>query len=154
MTLNLNLRKKLVAAGVAATVVVGTGGAVAWAQTSGPSTTTAPPATAAANANPNASAATGLPFLRTVARRVIHADLIVKDKDGQFVTVTVDRGTVAAVNAGSITLDRPDGKQVTLTINGDTAVHGVASVTAVQTGKAAIVASRNGAATQILQAKS
>jgi hypothetical protein len=152
MTIHLSMRKKLAAVGVGAAVVLGTGGAVAWAQTSGGSSTTvAPPAAAAPAQKPDATV--GRPVLRAVARRTVHADLIVKDKGGAFVTVTIDRGTVSAVNATSITVDRADGKQATLAINSDTAVHGVASVAAVQTGKTATVVSRDGTATQIVQAK-
>ena len=156
MTIHLSMRKKLAAVGVGAAVLLGTGGAVAWAQTSGPTPTTTPATTAPASAAAPASkpaATVGRPVIRAVARRTVHADLIVKDKSGAYVTVTIDRGTVSAVNATSITLDRADGKQATLTINNDTKVHGVASVSAVQTGKAATVVSRDGTATQIVQAK-
>ena len=156
MTIHFSIRKKLVAAGVGAVVLLGSGGAVAWAQTSGSSTTT-PSTTAPSPATapgPKQAGGVGLPAVRAIGRRTVHADLIVKDKSGAFVTVTIDRGTVSAVNATSITLDRADGKQATLTITNDTKVHGVASVSAIQTGKAATVMSRDGTATQIVQAKS
>ena len=91
--------------------------------------------------------------MQAIARRSVHADLVVKDKDGTYVTITVDRGTVTAASATSITLDRPDGKQVTLAVTTDTKVRGVASVAALQTGKAAVVVSRSGTATQIGQRK-
>jgi hypothetical protein len=157
MTIHLSMRKKLAAVGVGAAVLLGTGGAVAWAQTSGPPSTTtpgttAPPAAPVANQKPAADAGRG-PVIRAIGRRTVHADLVVQDKSGAFVTVTIDRGTVSAVNATSITLDRADGKQATLTIDTNTKVHGVASVPAVQTGKMATVVSRDGTATQIVQAK-
>ena len=156
MTIHLSMRKKLAAVGVGAAVLLGTGGAVAWAQTPGSSSTTTPgttaPPAAPANQKPAADVGRG-PVIRAIGRRTVHADLVVQDKSGAFVTVTIDRGTVSAVNATSITLDRADGKQATLTINNDTKVHGVASVSAVQTGKMATVVSRDGTATQIVQAK-
>jgi hypothetical protein len=154
MTIHLSMRKKVAAAGVGAAVLLGTGGAVAWAQTPGSSSTTTPPTTAPAPPGANQEpAAIGRPVIRAIGRRTVHADLVVQDKGGAFVTVTIDRGTVSAVNASSITLNRADGKQATLTINNDTKVHGVASVSAVQTGKMATVVSRDGTATQIVQAK-
>jgi hypothetical protein len=155
MTIHLSMRKKLAAVGVGAAVLLGTGGAVAWAQTSGSSSTTTPATTAppAAPANQKPAAGIDRPGVRAIGRRTVHADLVVQDKSGAFVTVTIDRGTISAVNATSITLDRADGKQAILTINNDTKVHGVASVSAVQTGKMATVVSRDGTATQIAQAK-
>jgi hypothetical protein len=155
MTFQLSLRQKLAAVGVASAVVLGTGGAVAWAQTGGTSTTT-PPASAAPPAAPAPSTGAkgaGALDLRGVARRSVHGDVIVKDKSGQYVTVTFDRGTVTAASATSITLTRPDGPTVTLTVNADTKVHGPASAAAVATGKDAVVISRSGTATQILQRK-
>jgi hypothetical protein len=153
MTIHLSMRKKLAAVGVGAAVLLGTGGAVAWAQTSGPTSTSAPAPTAPAAPTQKPDGTVGRPVIRAVGRRTVHADLIVKDKSGAYVTVTIDRGTVSAVNATSITLDRADGKQAILTINNDTKVHGAASVSAIQTGKMATVVSRDGAATQIVQAK-
>jgi hypothetical protein len=160
MTITISMRKKLAALGVGAAVIVGTGGAVAWAQSSSPGSpaTTASPATStspaitASPASRDAAVADGA-RLQAIARRSVHADLVVKDKDGTYVTITIDRGTVTAASATSITLDRPDGKQVTLAVTTDTKVRGVASVAALQTGKAAVVLSRSGTATQIGQRK-
>ncbi len=155
MTFKLSLRQKLAAVGVAGAVVLGAGGAVAWAQTGGTSTTT-PPAASTPSTSPSPSAAAkvaGALDLRAIARRSVHGDVVVKDKDGQYVTVTFDRGTVTAASATSITLTRPDGPSVTLTVNADTKVHGPASAAAVVAGKDAVVVSRSGTATQILQRK-
>lgn len=140
MTFNLSMRKKLVGLGVAATVLVSTGGAVAWAQGGSGSAR-----------DSTASVGEARPAIQAVARRAVHGDLVVKDKDGAYVTVTFDRGTVSSASATSITVDRPDGQQVTLTVDADTKVHGKASAAEVETGKAAIVVSRTGTATQILQ---
>jgi hypothetical protein len=148
MTIRLSLKQKLVALGVAGAVVLGAGGAVAWAQTGGdggsPST--------AAPAAPSQSADVPAKALRPLARRAVHGDIVVKAKDGSFVTVTFDRGTVTAASDTSVTLQRPDTDQaVTLAVDANTKVHGVASAAALQTGKDAIVISKAGTATQILQ---
>jgi hypothetical protein len=149
MTIKLSLQQKLAALGVAGVVILGAGGAVAWAQTGGdsgsPSTTTP----AAAPATP---ADVPIRALRPLARRAVHGDVVVKAKDGSFVTITFDRGTVTAASDASVTLQRPDTNQpVTLTVDANTKVHGVASASALQSGKDAVVISRAGTATQILQ---
>ena len=149
--MSISISKKAAALGVAAAALAG-GGAAAWAQSTGgpgapaPATTTAP-AKSAAPAAPGIR----LAQLRAIARRADHGDLELKTKDGTWVTVTLDRGTVSAASATSVTIDRPDGQKVTLSINSSTKVHGIASVADLKTGKAAIVVSQSGAATQILQ---
>ncbi|HKA05370.1 MAG TPA: hypothetical protein VKD67_13615 [Acidimicrobiales bacterium] len=145
MTFKLSLRQKIAALGVAGAVVLGTGGAVAWAQSGGASPSTTAPAAARARSDVPVKA------LRPLARRAVHGDVVVKAKDGSFVTVTFDRGTVTAASDTSVTLQRPDNQSVTLTVNGDTKVHGAASAAALQTGKDAVVISKSGTATQILQ---
>jgi len=144
MTITLSLKQKIVGVVVAGAVVLGTGGAVAWAQTGGG----APPSTAA----PSQSADVPAKALRPLARRAVHGDVVVKAKDGSYVTVTFDRGTVTAASDTSVTLQRPDTNQpVTFTVDANTKVHGVASAGALQTGKDAVVISKAGTATQILQ---
>jgi hypothetical protein len=147
MTFKLSLRQKVAALGVAGAVVLGTGGAVAWAQSGGDAPSTTAPGAAAAPARPDVP----VKALRSLARRAVHGDVVVKAKDGSFVTVTFDRGTVTAANDTSVTLQRPDNQTVTLAVNGDTKVHGAASAAALQTGKDAVVISKSGTATQILQ---
>jgi hypothetical protein len=146
MTMKLSLRQKLAALGVAGAVVLSTGGAVAWAQSGGDSpSTTAPPAASDARADLPAKA------VRPLARRAVHGDVVVKAKDGTFVTVTFDRGTVTAASESSVTLQRPDDQTVTLTVNADTKVHGASSAATLQVGQPAVVVSKAGTATQILQ---
>jgi hypothetical protein len=144
MTIKLSVKQKIVGLVVAAATVLGAGGAVAWAQTGGGSTPSTPAATQTADVPAKA--------LRPLARRAVHGDVVVKAKDGSYVTVTFDRGTVTAASATSVTLQRPDtNKAVTLTVDANTKVHGVASAADLQVGKDAIVISRSGTATQILQ---
>ena len=144
MTIKLSLKQKIVGVVVAGAVVLGAGGAVAWAQTGGGSTS---PSTAA----PSQPADVPAKALR-LARRAVHGDIVVKAKDGTYVSVTFDRGTVSAASDTSVTLQRPDTDQpVTFTVDANTKVHGVASAAALQSGKDAVVISRAGTATQILQ---
>jgi hypothetical protein len=77
-------------------------------------------------------------------RRADHGTVEVKNKDGQWVTVTFDRGTVTAADASSITLQRPDGQSVTIALTSGTRYRGVSSADQVATGKPAIVASDSG----------
>jgi hypothetical protein len=149
MTIKLSLHQKLAALVVGGAVVLGAGGAVAWAQTGGGSpSTTAPSPTA----GPSTAGDVPAKALRPLARRAVHGDVVVKAKDGTFVTVTFDRGTVTAASDTSVTVQRPDTSQpVTLAVNADTKVHGADSPAALQVGKDAIVISKAGTATQILQ---
>jgi hypothetical protein len=149
MTIKLSIKQKLAALGVAGAVILGAGGAVAWAQTGGDGGS---PSTTAPAAAPSKPAGVPVKALRPLARRAVHGDVVVKAKDGSFVTVTFDRGTVTAASDTSVTLQRPDTNQpVTLTVDANTKVHGVASASALQTGKQAVVISHAGTATQILQ---
>jgi len=92
---------------------------------------------------------------RSRGRRPRHRrrrDVVVKAKDGSYVTVTFDRGTVTAASATSVTLQRPDTNQpVTLAVDTNTKVHGVASAADLKVGQDAVVVSRSGTATQIFQ---
>jgi len=146
MNLKLSLKQKIVGLAVAGAVVLGTGGAVAWAQTGGGSSPSTAPASATQPADVPARA------LRPLARRAVHGDVVVKAKDGSYVTVTFDRGTVTAASATSVTLQRPDTNQpVTLAVDTNTKVHGVASAADLKVGQDAVVVSRSGTATQIFQ---
>src|SRR6516165_3959201 len=110
-----NTRHKLAAAVMVGAVTLGAGGAVAWAQTSGGSTSTTAPAAPQARAG-----------IRRAIRTAVHGDVAAKDKSGAYVTVTFDRGTVTATSATSITISRADGQTATLAIDTNTKVHGVA----------------------------
>ena len=82
--------------------------------------------------------------------RADHASVEVEVK-GQWVTYDLDRGTVGSVSAASITLDRPDGTDVTLSLSPSTVFKGIASEGAVVVGHEARVVSENGAALRVAQ---
>lgn len=54
--------------------------------------------------------------------RAVHAEAVVKDKDGKFVTVYTQRGKVTAVSATSITLKSEDGFTATYTVDAETKI--------------------------------
>jgi hypothetical protein len=121
--MSITITKKVAALGVAGVAVLG-GGAAAFAATTGGSdgASSTPPSTAApasATAHPG-----GAGRLGAIARRTDHGVFEVKSKDGTWVTVTVDRGTVEAASATSITLDRPDGQKATIAVDTATKFHG------------------------------
>ncbi len=52
----------------------------------------------------------------------VHAEAVVQDKDGKFLTVYTQRGEVTAVSATSITLKSADGFTSTYAINAETKI--------------------------------
>lgn len=86
-------------------------------------------AVTAAPAQPRSSAAFSAaaekaalgPFER-IGRRVVHGTVVVQRKDGTFVTLQLDRGTIASVGAGTIVISEPGGRTETVTTNSDTRV--------------------------------
>jgi hypothetical protein len=117
------------------------GGAVAWAQTSDGSSSA--PTTAAPNARQRpgrGGAEYGL------LRRVVHGDLVVRGKNGQFENVTYDRGTEDGVSGDTLTITRPDGKKVIVKLTSDTKFKGVKDASQLQAGKQTIIISRDGKA--------
>jgi hypothetical protein len=54
--------------------------------------------------------------------RPVHAEAVVKDKDGKFVTVYTQRGEVTAVSATSITLKSADGFTSTYAVSAETRI--------------------------------
>lgn len=89
------------------------------------------------------------PIKQNVAKRVVragvHADVSVIRADGTTDAFAVDRGQVSAASTTSVTLQRMDGKTVTLVINADTRVRGH-----IQVGRGALAFSRSGTAFRIL----
>jgi hypothetical protein len=151
--MKLSFGKKIASLAVVGVVLAGAG-TVAWAD-SNSGASTAPTSTAApvaATAAPAKASRRGLALLR----RADHGVVEIKVKGtttgtATWQTVTFDRGKVSKVTAGQITLARPDGTSVTLTINAGTNYKGVTSWQQVATAKGAVVVSENGAATTIAQ---
>jgi hypothetical protein len=89
-----------------------------------------------------------------LAGRAMHGELVVKDRGGKPVTVDVQRGSVTAVSASSITLRSDDGFTATYTITSDTRVRidEKGSTTAeVRTGDTAVVTARKSGDTATAQ---
>ena len=84
---------------VAVCGALGAVGAYVGNAASSPSASSAAPANAK-QAGPNGHRRGAFGRLR----RAVHADLVVATKDGKFVNVTVDRGTVEKVEGNSLTL--------------------------------------------------
>lgn len=77
--------------------------------------------------------------------RGVHSEISLVRADGSTDAFVVDKGKVTAATAGAVTLERKDGKSVTLGLNADTKVRGE-----IQVGKGAIVFSRGGTAFAVL----
>jgi hypothetical protein len=62
--------------------------------------------------------------LRKLARdrHVVHGVLTVETKDGTLVTIQLDRGTIASVGGGSLTISEKGGRTETVATNTDTRV--------------------------------
>jgi hypothetical protein len=77
----------------------------------------------------------------------VHADVTIINAKAESRTITWDRGQVTALSHTSISLQRKDGKTVTLTLDGNTKTRG-----SVAQGKGALVVSSAGVATHVLGA--
>jgi hypothetical protein len=86
--------------------------------------------------------------LPRIERAGVHADVSLIRADGATDTFAVDRGRVTAGSSASVTLQRRDGKGITLAISGDTRVRG-----RLQVGRGVIAFSRGGTAFRILAAR-
>jgi hypothetical protein len=71
-------------------------------------------------ASPAAGCAVKGAGLRALLKRTIHAQLIVRGKGGQWVTVDFDRGKITTISSSSITITRPDGVSVSAAITTST----------------------------------
>ena len=85
-------------------------------------------------------------------RQPAHADLIVPKRgaEGQWETVVMDRGTVTAASADSISVQRPDGPTVTIKVTSSTKVQGAPSAAELAPGRAVVVRSAGGDARLIV----
>ena len=95
-----------------------------------------------------ADAAHGKAAKRHVAKRLVragvHADVSLIRADGTTDAFSVDRGKVSTSSSTSLTLQRADGKTVTVSVSSSTIVRGT-----ITTGRPVLVFSRNGAAFRI-----
>ncbi len=82
--------------------------------------------------------------VKQVVRAGVHADVSLVRADGSTDAFAVDRGRVTVSSATSLTLQRPDGKTLTLGVSSATIVRGT-----IATGRPVLVFSRNGVAFRI-----
>ena len=139
--------KRNVAAAVVAVAVLG-GGAAAVAAEGPPRPTVGAQSSAQADeVHPRRPNRPG----HRLAHRAVHGDLIVRGEDGEFENVTFDRGRLTSVAEGSLTLERPDGVTVTVTLDDATRYRGVESADALRAGRPVFVTSKDGTATVVRQ---
>lgn len=81
--------------------------------------------------------------------RGVHAEISLIKADGTKDAFVVDRGKVTAESPSSVTLERKDGKSVTLGLSADTKIRGD-----IQVDKGAVVFSRGGTAFAVLAPRS
>lgn len=143
--------KKRLTVGVATACILAAGSAAGAIAAAGPSAAaTASPATPVHQHLAHHQLARGIQGLLA---RTDHATIEVKQHKS-WVTLTVDRGSVTAVSASSITLLRPDGQSVTATLGATTHYRGAATSPAtVTTGGLALVISEGGTARTVVEPK-
>ena len=147
--------KKNVAVATVALGVAG-GGAYALAQTA-PDRPSVGAATDAAMASladtgaPTTPNAAEHPNRRALLRRSVHAELVVRGRDGTFQTVDIDKGTLSNVNGDVLKVDRADGAKVTVKIDGSTRYRGISGAGELRTGDRIVVVSKAGTATVVAQ---
>jgi hypothetical protein len=128
--MNLFTRK---AASVAALTVLGlTAGGIAWAESS---SVPAPPAAAAAVDGTTAADLTGAATpdaaakarMHGLGRRMLHGEFVMQTRNG-FVTAVIARGTVASIDANSISVTSADGVATTFTVDAKTKARSAGAV--------------------------
>jgi hypothetical protein len=127
---------------IVAGLVVG-GGAVAWARSDGGRPTLAAATSTAATVNPGAAnpGAAGRTRARGLLARVVHGNLIVRGAGGKFQNVVYDRGKEKSLAGDKLTVTRPDGVDVTVTLTSSTKYRGVTGSSQLQVGHATLVLS-------------
>jgi hypothetical protein len=128
------MKRTLAVAGAAAVA----GGIVAfslgaYASSNDPSSAASPASTASA---PKASP----------ERTLLHGERVVRDADGEIITVDVQRGSVSAVSSSSLTVKSDDGTTWTWTLSSDTRVRGAdlkrSSISSIKVGDTVAVIGR------------
>jgi hypothetical protein len=105
-----------------------------------------PPKSPAAPAREGKSNGARLARSLDIPRRVVHVDWALIMPDGKSFTLAYDRGEVSARTEGSITLERADGKSVTLAVGEKTRI----SKDGVKVGERAVAFSRDGTALNVI----
>jgi len=82
--------------------------------------------------------------VRALVQAGVHSDVNIVRADGSTESFSLDRGRVTASSPTSVTLQRPDGKSVTLAIVATTKIHGTLGV-----GRPVLVVSQNGTALRV-----
>jgi hypothetical protein len=80
----------------------------------------------------------------------VHGDLIVRSKNG-FQNVTYDRGKEDGVSNNTLTITRPDGKQVSVKLTSTTRYRGVKDASQLQAGNQTLILSKDGNALMVGQ---
>jgi hypothetical protein len=140
-----SIGRRIAGAAAAIGVLLGGAGVAAWASselTGGTASTVA----ASGQTKPTRAAA-----LAALPPRTDHGSFE-RLVGGKWVTVTLDRGTVAGVAGDRLTLVRPDGHEVTFTLTPATRYRGIGSAADMATKKKATVASNaDGTVRRVLQ---
>lgn len=129
-------------------LVVG-GGALAYAEGSPSRPTVSTAASGSASAQARAGGRAHRPGMG-ILRRTVHGDLVVRGQ-GQFQNVTFDRGKLTAKDGNTLTIARPDGVNVTVTVTDSTKYRGVSGLDELQTGRPTVVVSKDGQALMVGQ---
>jgi hypothetical protein len=79
-------------------------------------------ATAATTAAAGAAKPAALGPFERIGRQVVHGTVVVQRKDGTFVTLQLDRGAVASIGAGTMTISEAGGRTETVATDADTRV--------------------------------
>lgn len=112
--------RTIVIGAVGAAVVSGTGaGALALSSSPSPAT----PSSSSTSAATHSGKAQRRAVLKAIARRAVHGSVVVRGRDGAFVTVDFGRGTVQALSPTSLTVSTADGQSLTFTLNSSTKYH-------------------------------
>ena len=141
------MRRRIIAAAIVAAGLGTAGIAYAETQPADPSVGSTPAAAAKADARAGGLKPGGLK--PGVLKGAIHGDLLVLGENGATRTVTFDRGKITAINAGSISIKRPDDVSVTKTLTDQTVFNGTPR-DKLQVGTAAVVVSSGDTAERVI----
>jgi hypothetical protein len=158
----LSTTRRRVAAVASGVVVAGAAGAFALTTGASASSTPTPPAPKPPAVTPSTSVpSSGRPGVPNGHRKAIrrrHGLLARTDyatievrRHGHWETIVLDRGDVTAVSTSRITIRRPDGVSVTITLAPTTKYRGVGAAGSLKTNRPASVISADGSALRVVQ---